>query len=439
MVDVLIFYERLEREYENDTLLRLELERRGYKVRIYNTIYADFYRSLFTKSRITVVHTIRNNRNVQLYTRCFFGKPKAMVDLQYEQVFTKNRLDSGAETPTGKARNTYHVCWGDEAADRLRNAGIPEKYIWNIGAIQFDLLRPELKEYYRTRESLAEEYGLDSGKRWVLFNGNFPYLEYTKEQLLSEIKKSPTVEQRFRDMLETQKELVRWFEALLIFSKNIEFIYRPHPTEKPSSNIRLLDEKYNHFHIIGDYSVKQWIVVSDTVNVWDSTSVMEGYYADKACNICWPFEPGDSQKIELFKNCRPVRSAEEFISENLDKDKVSGDVLDLNLVHRFYGKKRDTPVYIALADKIEELLKTPDLKEDYKVKMNRQYIKYDISYCIGSFYADLVQYLNFRLSNLIPRRKKRYRKYEDMISKCFRKNLKSRYDDRLAAALRKEE
>lgn len=439
MVDVLIFYEGIQREYENDTLLRLELERRGYSVKILNTIYADYYKSFFIKSRVNVIHTIRNNRNIHFYTRSIFGKPHALVDMQYEQVFAQSVVDSGTELPIERARDTYHVCWGEESAERLRKLGIEDKYIWNIGPIQFDLLRPELRKYYKTKEELANEFRFDANKRLVLFNANFPYVTYSEETIndLIENKGLVYLTKKRQNQIDAQAELIKWIDVLLLNHSEIEFIYRPHPTEKISDGVSELDKKYSNFHVIGEYSVKQWTVVADVVNVWDSTSIMEGYYAGKQCNVCWPYPLEEDEIIYLFKGCTPISNAQDFVKANtsLNND-VTNCSLDLNMIKRLYGDIPSEPVYMRLADRVEQLL-ISNRKENFKVPFKFAYLKHELYFLPRTIYATLVNKYHFRLSSLFPSKRERFKKYEDKIAAYDERELKKKYYDKLSKVINK--
>lgn len=433
MVDVLIFYEGVEREYENDTLLRLELERRGYKVSILNTTHADYFKSFFINSKVTVVHTIRNNRNVHFYTRSLFGKPKALVDMQYEQVFAKSVIDSGTELPRDKACNTYHVCWGRKSAERLREIGVSDNYIWQAGAIQLDLLRPEFRSYYRNRESLAKEFGFDYKKRLILFNANFPYVTYSDEQIndLVERKGLTYLRKKRENQILAQAELVKWFDKLLSTSKDIEFIYRPHPTEKPSNSIIELDVKYENFHIIGSYSVKQWIVVSDVINVWDSTSIVEAYFCGKHCNICWPFRFEQEELIGIFDDCKPILSQDKFVEENISQCNTYNDVLSKDIFNELYGYTGKSATYKYLADQIENIINDTSVKENYKVPLKLEYIKHEWYFFVRSIFAELFNRFGFRLSIFSRRKKESVKRYEDSLTLYSKKYLDNKYYNRL--------
>ena len=62
--------------------------------------------------------------------------------------------------------------------------------------------------------------------------------------------------------------------------------------------------KHSNFHLITNYSVKQWITVSDTLFSWMSTSIAEIYFANKSCFVVRPFPIEWEYDPVIYENCK---------------------------------------------------------------------------------------------------------------------------------------
>ena len=148
-MDFYIFYEHINREIENDTLLKNELQKRGYSVKIVDFHGPGLYEASRKKNRAKVVATpwLRYDSNVYKYTQ-FAQNPYKLVNLQWEQVYNNDGIKSGLTDTRGEAEKAYHICWGENAQNRLHRNGIPKELLPITGAMQMDYGRPEMKEYY---------------------------------------------------------------------------------------------------------------------------------------------------------------------------------------------------------------------------------------------------------------------------------------------------
>lgn len=92
---------------------------------------------------------------------------------------------------------------------------------------------------------------------------------------------------------ESQQKILEWIERFVSGNPNHEFIYRLHPTEMKSTDysyLNKLNEKYSIFHFIFKYSVQDWILSSDYINTWISTSIVECYFLNKVFNVLRPIK-----------------------------------------------------------------------------------------------------------------------------------------------------
>ena len=266
-MDFLICYEHIVREIENDTLLKHELEKRGYSCKIihHRDIDACVHETK-DKAKVVVTPWLRYDVDVYQFLR-LAKRPHKLVNLQCEQVYSEFGLKSGLTKTSGQALKARHMCWGENSRSRLVNQGAAKEDVVTLGAIQMDYGRPIFKDYYLSKEKFAKQYGLDKKKRWNLLISSFAYANYGDESIkVLEASFGCSLAQLVESHRESQRLTLDWVENLLKVSDS-EFIYRPHPSERVDLRLKAMVERYPHFHVISDHSVKQWATVCDKVNL----------------------------------------------------------------------------------------------------------------------------------------------------------------------------
>jgi surface carbohydrate biosynthesis protein len=361
MLDFLIFYEHVNREIENDTLLKNELQKRGYSCEIVRFTGPGIYRLHKKKNRARVVVTpwLRYNENVYKYLQ-YAKKPYKIVNLQWEQVYSLGGVKSGITVISGEAMKAYHTCWGENSRARLENSGIPAENLQIVGAMQQDYGRPLFDKYYLDKEGLAEKYSLRGDVEWILFISSFSYATYPE----ADLKK---LAERFGDhILEnaklhktSQAAMLDWIEVLLERTDK-EFIYRPHPSELLCERLEEIKKKYPNFHVISERSVKQWAKVSDKVNLWISTSNAEIASMGVDYHIIRPLPINEDFDAESMVNEETITELEEFIRINIsdvsvDPEKIAERLENLS---HYYNYDFERAAYERTADDLEKVYKS---------------------------------------------------------------------------------
>lgn len=360
-MDFYIFYEHINREIENDTLLKNELQKRGYSVKIVDFHGPGLYEASRKRNRAKVVVTpwLRYDSNVYKYTR-FAQKPYKLVNLQWEQVYNNNGIKSGLTDTRGEAEKAYHICWGENAQNRLHGNGIPKALLPITGAMQMDYGRPEMKGYYLPREALAEEFSLSLEKPWIILVSNFAYAHFPQDALDTMAKKyGPQRYDTARLHRDSLAETLRWID-LLLQEIDCEFIYRPHPSENVMEDLTSMAEKHKNFRIISKYSVKQWVKCCQKVDLWMSTSNAE--ILSMGVDYCMfrPYPFTENQEVESMRGDFAVTTYEEFLEEHRHLGASSPERIKekLERLRPFYDYDPETPTYVRIADELERILKS---------------------------------------------------------------------------------
>ena len=266
--------------------------------------------------------------------------------MQWEQILTARGLKPGnMYYLTGGAKEVYHFSWGEANLRHLVDTcGIPEKMIRKVGHVGHDFVRPQLKGYYKTREEICEEFGLDTNKRIELFISSFP------TQVDAKIKYNAF--DGYKEFAENSRdEILRWFKKYLAEHEDVMFIYRPHPTEQLLPEFIEGLEATGGFRIISDYSIQQWITIVNDVILWRSTSVADVYMAGRGCMYLMPYDLPDEDVYFMFKNANEIKTYEQF-SEQMALDEKFP--IDDETMHYHY-EIDDEPVYLKQVRVLEEL------------------------------------------------------------------------------------
>ena len=359
-MDFLICYEHIVREIENDTLIKHELEKRGYSCKIIHFNDVDAYLHMGKeKAKVVVTPWLRYDSNVSRYLS-LAKKPYKLVNLQWEQVYSERGLKMGLTSTTGQALKACHMCWGENSRNRLVEAGVPEENVAIVGAIQMDYGRPLFRDYYSPREAVAEQFGLDGNKKWNLLISSFAYANYGEASIRAmekglNLSMAETVQMH----KESQKLTLDWVETLLK-SSDCEFIYRPHPSEKVDKRLNAMEAQYPHFHVISASSVKQWARVCDKVNLWISTSNAELLSMGVDFAIVRPTEVPGEQEVESMRGETFITDCDAFLQYNTtyDGDTAASVKERLQKLNHFYSFDPVYPAYKRTADYLEQVLKS---------------------------------------------------------------------------------
>lgn len=359
-VDFLFIYENKNRELENICLLKYELERRGYSVKLMETWYCNHHYQKPVNAEVVVVFAFYNDGQIPMI-RKYVSSAEKIVNLQWEQLHTI--ADELAENTLyfmkGKALKAVHISWGRENYKLLtEKCGVKPENVCLAGHITMDFLRPQMKGYYKAKEELCDEYGLNAKNRIYMFVSSFSYVGMPDEELetgvYTETAFSPM--ERKKISIQSQFEIMDWVRETLALYPDIYFIYRPHPAEKENPRLLQLEKEYSNFRVIDDYSVKQWIVVCDKIYTWFSTSIAEIYMAKKTCSVLRPVKIPYKSDMRIYENCSYISEKKEFIDDYLNLG--TEFPLNVDMLREYYEFDREQSSYMIVCDKLQDVHKT---------------------------------------------------------------------------------
>ena len=363
-MNVVIVVEVVNRELDNALLLKAELELRGFKVKILSK--TEQYR--LRETDILITPNCYNKENYDFYRYRFNCKSGRIVNLQYEQVLSPIEEDNELYSLDETSKKITHICWGKHTLDRLSRKQVSEKNLPITGAIQLDTTRSLFNSFWKTREQIAEEFLLPTDKKWILYISSFACFIGSK---INEVQRETHTQDnvdRFAEITDrSQKATLSWFDQFLSDHDEYIVIYRPHPVELSSPQVREMVEKHpDSFRCIQDYEVKQWLKVADIPCTWISTAIAESYFAGKNCLVFRPYAIPEDVDCVLYQNVRAAESYEVFC-EQICSYRESTDFFPIEKkIIEYYYSFQDEYAFTKIADVIDQKKQQTDYQEHYQ-------------------------------------------------------------------------
>lgn len=359
--DFLLMYEHKVRELDNLCLLKYELDKRGYRTKI---LYENDYElvkacTIVYKTKVLVIGYCYTSSSIKDYAsyRIRFEK---VINLQWEQMITneQEKNSNSFRNLSGLAKEIVHISWGEKNQKRLTmKAGVAPKNVKVTGNITMDLLRPEFEGFYISREELCRKYELPADKKICLFIAGFKYVEAPEELKKIVIARFGEGRRRYLEVAEKEQlTILQWFQRLLEEHDDYVIVYRPHPGDvyvRPQE----LAKKYYNFKVISELSIKQWIVASDLVYAWNSTSIFEAFFAGKNPMFLCPYPIPEDQDHPLLMKMNKITDYETFCKT------IAGEPIEIGLtkdvVNPFYLVDEEKASYLKIVDAFEEVYQDP--------------------------------------------------------------------------------
>ena len=315
-VDVLILYEHINRELESALFLQKCLEKRGYTAHVAHVGWDEGPAKIKYQTRLIVTPWCYDGKDIQTvcnYRSCASSGKLKLLNIHCEQITSDDAMQF--LLPSGEAKEIYHVAWGDFFKEQLMSVGVKEERICVAGSSRLDFFRKECSAISKSRAELAEEFSLDESRKWVLLVGNFSAafcsdetIENLERRGYSNIRAQVDIAKR------TYPNVLDWYDAILAqFSQSgLEFIYRPHPSELISDQLKSLEEKYENFRVIRDYSIRDWFVTCDVAFSWNSTSAVEAASAEIPIYALRPIPIPENLAFPILESVEQILDLEQF-------------------------------------------------------------------------------------------------------------------------------
>ena len=271
-MNVIILYEHLMREWKSVQRLKKQFKKKHINAKVFN-IYFEMSKAItyahFNKIDILFLPWIRDDYDEKIISRLLMTNDKMIViNLHHEQIMNKANVFDYIPFSEYARNGVYHFAWGDYFKDFLIKHGVDENRIRVVGN-----MRLEDRFVNSDRNELADKYGLDKNKRWILFADNRgTWDKMTPKDLRKFVKygyDANKMSQQTKLENSTLEALVNELKTIpQEIGDKYEIIYRPHPFAD-------FDYSFKYVHVIAAESIYDWINEVELFITFGSTSIFE--------------------------------------------------------------------------------------------------------------------------------------------------------------------
>lgn len=422
---IYIVYELRNREYDTVLLLKNKLEHEGYTVEV---ISKQMMFKWTFKNSIVIIPNCYNTENYDYYNYSLNARNNYIINLQIEQVISEESEKNGFFNPSGKATKAIHCCWGNDTYNRLKSHGITEENLCLTGAIHLDFLRPEFNDFWYSKEEIAKMFNLPLNKRWMLYISSFSYVN--NEAVVNKVQESFGGKDKagyIKDFEKlstiSQTATLEWLEQLILDDEDLVVIYRSHPAETKNDTITKLASKYKgSFFNISELNIKQWIIASDQIMTWFSTSIVESYVAKKNCFILRPYEIPKEIDAKIYHGATKIIKEYSALKEAVMSSEANNFNSDFPITKEKINQSyqiETQPAYDMLVELVNQLAVKDKREVDKFYTLNRgMYLLKNnivVKYYIKYLYQKIYRFSRIKIKNKRLRKKWAFENLENEV------------------------
>jgi hypothetical protein len=328
-IDILVFIEHAARELDVSCAIKSILEQRYQMTMEIASLTWDMEKTLASWQPRVVA--LPYGYSASVYGICDIVPtwPNAIyLNLAYEQLFTKINQVFKAPSDDFARNHIWHSLWGEFASDYLVKYGVPRDHIFINGNPVYQLYREPYCRYFKSRAELATEYGLDMNKRWVFIPENYGAAFYSEYKIQDVIVAGNRVDDAYayREFArQSFSEAVRWWNRGAM-QDGIEMIVRPRPLVAKSIFAKACEDVIGtlpeHFRLIKDGTVREWILASDLTMSSYSTTLIEAAVARRPVYMLTPIPFPKFVVADWYAYLPKIETGDEFI------EKISQGVIE---------------------------------------------------------------------------------------------------------------
>lgn len=239
-------------------------------------------------------------------------------NLACEQIHYRAHVTIKAPGDVFAKQSVIHHAWGDFYRDYLLENGVPSEHIFLNGNPAYQLYQRPYNEYFKQRDWLAEEYGLDGSSRWVFIPENYRWAFVSESKIKRWTNEGSDLGELMKMRKFCQESLVHLLQWCNEAGKNkgVEIIFRP----RPGTNSQLIQKFFDQYvgrrssnlHFIKSESVRDWILASNVVISSYSTSLIEAAVANKPIYMAEPIRIPESLYCDWYEHVSRIYSGSQF-------------------------------------------------------------------------------------------------------------------------------
>lgn len=336
-MNVFIFIEHIMREGTSTYELKKEFEKKGFKVWVFSIIFE------LTKAKVVSLKNIPdivflpwfvNEKHESIIYTIIKNNPNVkIINLHQEQIGSISTEKTLIPITQFTKNGCYHFAWGRYFYNKLLENNVDKDKVFITGNIRNDA---SIGKKSIDRLELAQKYGLDISKKWILFAENRGWiLMHNDIATINELEERGMNEKDINDFIDYTKKSLNLFEDNIktldkSFFNEFEFIYRPHPGTILFNNLG------ENVKIIPQNSIYDWIMNCDLFVTCESTSIFEAEMCNKPClTIDWVNSP-NNLKMAGISEYEHINKLEEINLELIDK--LSNNSKNYKNYEKYCGK-----------------------------------------------------------------------------------------------------
>ena len=240
------------------------------------------------------------------------------LNLAWEQIHYKAHLKMKAPGDEFTRQRVIHHAWGDFYRNYLLESGVPPEHVFVNGNPVYQLYKSPYEQYYKPRDWLAHEYGLDDSSRWIFIPENYKWAFFDDGKIQRFANKGGDLDELLNMRAfcqESLAHLLRWCNETAR-NGQLEIIFRPRPAtmlqQMEAFFGRHVGSPVDNLHFIKGESVREWILASDVVISSYSTSLIEAAVANKPIYMAEPIPIPESLHCDWYDYAPRLHSSSEF-------------------------------------------------------------------------------------------------------------------------------
>jgi surface carbohydrate biosynthesis protein len=295
-IDVLFLIEHVDRELDAVTCVMEKLKSKfGIASDVRNYYYDLYYALGRYNPKVVVFPFFYGADHIFPITYVERWPNACFINMAWEQILVK--LDIRMIAPRDEiAKNKInHLCWTRQHRDFLADHGAATDHLHLTGNPVMKFYEHPYKNYFDTRERLAQKYGLDPKRKWVLFPENYAPAFYSDHHL----QVLATQQNADLEYLRAARTCCdRSLKQFFAWAKDLDgendpiLILRPRPATTLDQMVdfmrRTIGTPGKNLQIIKAETAREWILAADHVISSFSTTLIEAALAGKMIHMFAP-------------------------------------------------------------------------------------------------------------------------------------------------------
>lgn len=228
-----------------------------------------------------------------------FAVNAKVISLNWEQLLSESNKDFKKPKDKFIWDSVMHLAWSSSYKNFLEQSGVLSQNIEVIGNPLTQALFEFVNENSDVKVKIQKKYSLDLRKKNIFFPMNYGWAFYSDKTILCKIKQgyNANVAYQYRDYSQDCLERFCLFIKDLVLLNELNIIIRPHPSISVEQYQcvfnRIAPEVLDKIVISKEYTIKEWISISDIVSSSWSTSVWDAANIGKKVFLFTPFARPD--------------------------------------------------------------------------------------------------------------------------------------------------